>query len=542
MAAKEAKTDASSEKSTGEAEGDSALKEPEVLVKLEGRQPLSDRVVDDVTQLPAPANETLAERKSAASPTIVVPTASAGDCRSFLQLLAGAMASPAAGPHPPPLLAVPIDAPRIPVVAVPCFLAPAALLESHGITGQFSMSHQAVLATVTAQAQMQLQTGYPSPSGSLKNSLPQSMLPPLSPSPLQQRLPPPPAETIGSLETEKTPSVEQNSQSLLTVTKPTSDDGFNWRKYGQKQVKSSDRSRSYYRCTNADCIAKKKVERCPDGRVTEVIYRGHHNHEQPHKAKLSREKGHPSSGSFAGTEGLDVPGIEPVESDPSTAKVDQNSSNGNPEQQLYCSSDCEGDGIIKAEDPYEEPEPKRRLVTNSPPVFRTVKQPKIVMQTAVAGHVSDGYRWRKYGQKLVKGNPNPRSYYRCTHDGCPVRKHVEKALTDAKSMVITYEGQHNHDVPSLRTAIDSSSTTLLTAETLHQPDSATDKKLSTNSPPETEKQQPTGDKVLELGGEKGLESAQALLSMSCDPSSGEEVGMKSQLFTDKSAAVPVQNS
>lgn len=131
-----------------------------------------------------------------------------------------------------------------------------------------------------------------------------------------------------------------------------------------------------------------------------------------------------------------------------------------------------------------------------------------------------------------------RSYYRCTHNGCPVRKHVEKSSDDAKSIVITYEGKHNH-VPWLR-LIDP-----LAAETLDQTDSMEDKKLlPTNSLPETEEKL-TGDKVLELegGGEKGMESAQALLTMSSDPSSsGEEDGMKSQLFTEKSAAVPVQNS
>jgi hypothetical protein len=61
-----------------------------------------------------------------------------------------------------------------------------------------------------------------------------------------------------------------------------SEDGYNWRKYGQKQVKGSEYPRSYYKCTQTNCHVKKKVERSHDGHVTEIIYRGNHNHSKPH--------------------------------------------------------------------------------------------------------------------------------------------------------------------------------------------------------------------------------------------------------------------
>jgi len=58
--------------------------------------------------------------------------------------------------------------------------------------------------------------------------------------------------------------------------------------------------------------------------------------------------------------------------------------------------------------------------------------------------LQDGYKWRKYGQKVVKDSPYPRSYYKCTHPGCSVRKHVEKNSDDKTLMRVTYEGKHNH--------------------------------------------------------------------------------------------------
>ena len=42
-----------------------------------------------------------------------------------------------------------------------------------------------------------------------------------------------------------------------------------------------------------------------------------------------------------------------------------------------------------------------------------------------------------------------RSYYKCTTAGCPVRKHVQHASDDPRTVITTYDG-HNHDVPAVR--------------------------------------------------------------------------------------------
>ncbi|OMP02348.1 DNA-binding WRKY [Corchorus olitorius] len=237
-----------------------------------------------------------------------------------------------------------------------------------------------------------------------------------------------------------------------------SDDGYNWRKYGQKQVKGSENPRSYYKCTFPNCPTKKKVERSLDGQITEIVYKGSHNHPKPQSTRRSSSNSSSAlaiqTSSAASTEIPDQSFATHGSGQMDSAATPENSSVSVGDDELEQGSQRSRSGGDEFDE--EEPEAKRWKSEGenegiSAAGSRTVREPRVVVQTTSDIDIlDDGYRWRKYGQKVVKGNPNPRSYYKCTHPGCPVRKHVERASHDLRAVITTYEGKHNHDVPAAR--------------------------------------------------------------------------------------------
>ncbi|KAF8408151.1 hypothetical protein HHK36_007293 [Tetracentron sinense] len=418
------------------------------------------------------------------------------ECRSFSQLLAGAMASPVGVAVRRPSLftenstedsskvrdfrlkqnrPLSLVVAQSPMFTIPPGLSPTSLLDSPGFfspgQGPFVMSHQQALAQVTAQAaqsqsHMHIQAEYLSsqsaaPAASLthppyftSNAITHQQMPSLTSDPK--------STMMESSEVSHSDHISQPSS--LAVDKPAND-GYNWRKYGQKQVKGSEYPRSYYKCTYLNCPVKKKVERSLNGEVTEIIYKGQHNHQPPQPNRRAKDIGNsnrniniqanPELGSQGQTGNMNR-STENVTAYSMSGR-DQESSQATPEQLSGSSDSEEGDDsktkVDKEDD--DEPDTKRRNteVRASEPAssHKTVTEPRIIVQTtSEVDLLDDGFRWRKYGQKVVKGNPYPRSYYKCTNAGCNVRKHVERASTDPKAVITSYEGKHNHNVPTAK--------------------------------------------------------------------------------------------
>ncbi|KAI4310736.1 hypothetical protein MLD38_035689 [Melastoma candidum] len=287
----------------------------------------------------------------------------------------------------------------------------------------------------------------------------------------------PRAETDKMCESSKSASqylAEEDSRSLNTTSNvdSTSFDGYNWRKYGQKQVKSSEYPRSYYKCTHPNCPMKKKVERSFDGQITEIVYKGEHNHAKtrpPKRGYSVTDQGFrnmaddSARGCLFNHLGADCFGER------NEFRLENHSKNGSSllstclgkglfgrEPDNSCATNGGGiDGRIRVvETENDGPRSKRRKSESQSSEAAiscegTQQDGHVVVQSlANADPLGDGFRWRKYGQKVVKGSPYPRSYYRCTSPKCNVRKHIERASNDPTSVVTTYEGKHNHEMPT----------------------------------------------------------------------------------------------
>lgn len=215
-------------------------------------------------------------------------------------------------------------------------------------------------------------------------------------------------------------------------------DQFRWRKYGQKLVKGSDHPRSYFKCSTKTCTAKKYHEKLDETTVEDdppvarfrTIYLGTHVHPVVEKLKSVVS----SSEEFISRVSDNFGAVQHAPPTSPGAVVAE---------------------IMEMTDPSSEhdPEPSTRKnarqTASKKRVSAASSEPTNKLILLVPKHVdpnADGFPWRKYGRKSIKGSDIPREYFRCSRVDCPVKKQVEPHNDGAHS--VTYEYCHNHDISS----------------------------------------------------------------------------------------------
>ncbi|KAI4989524.1 hypothetical protein ZWY2020_036841 [Hordeum vulgare] len=167
------------------------------------------------------------------------------------------------------------------------------------------------------------------------------------------------------------------------------DDGFSWRKYGQKDnIFGSKYPRGYYKCNHArGCPARKELQATDgDPLLFDATYVG--NHTCAHGASL-----HPQSSISVG---------------------------------------------VKAEGSLQG----LKMV----PSWRSKQSIQVRVRSMQEDYPGDdGYSWNKYGQKDIVGSKHPRCYYRCVHrhdKGCQATKQVQRSDSDTQLFDVVYHGEH----------------------------------------------------------------------------------------------------
>jgi len=227
-------------------------------------------------------------------------------------------------------------------------------------------------------------------------------------------------------------------------------DGFNWRKYGQKKVKDSKIIRSYYRCTDGNCTAKRKVER-NDTTVLSIVYEGKHSHDAPCAIAVTKPTSSMKTLSSSPSMSPTSTGVKRASSDDTTMQADMRAEKRS--RLVSEDSDTMNNNKVKGSSYATE----GTTATGGSSFTSTAKT-----SSGEAGELSqqakdskdykeavnaDGYHWRKYGHKHVRGNAYPRSYYKCANLNCRVRKYVERSALQPTEIITSYEGTHNHPPP-----------------------------------------------------------------------------------------------
>ncbi|PWA68400.1 DNA-binding WRKY [Artemisia annua] len=209
------------------------------------------------------------------------------------------------------------------------------------------------------------------------------------------------------------------------------DDGYKWRKYGKKMVKGSKFPRSYYKCRHPKCEVKKILERSYTGQTTEIAYKGTHDHPKPQPSCLF------TAGALMSKHRRKIKikfymcllkQVSGIAYYAFTMKIYLGATDIDVTlPQLDITNNEVADDL----------DMKRGMNIDTldvTPVIKPIREPRLVVQTmSEVDIMDDGYRWRKYGQKVVRCNPNPRSYYKCTSAECPEQQQRRAAQASVKA-------------------------------------------------------------------------------------------------------------
>ncbi len=174
-------------------------------------------------------------------------------------------------------------------------------------------------------------------------------------------------------------------------------DGYNYKKYGQKFGKSSPYPTCYYRCAHRNCPVKRQLLCDADGKVHNN-YSGVHTHAPPQMRKVR-----------ADTQDAFITIVRD-------------------EGQFLRDGDRDGAADVTKGD-------RKLIVTLGPGIDPT----------------ADSCIWRKYGSKAVKGSSLQKSYYRCASASCSAKRLVQRPAGASECVQVVYQGAHNHALPPRET-------------------------------------------------------------------------------------------